>query len=76
VTDLCEMLRRLLDAEHLQVVEPGVLEQAITSFERSSVGFADCLALAEASLQKREPLVTFDRRLGKLPGVHLLGRSR
>ena len=41
---------------------------ALAEFERGSVGFADCLILAQARATGA-PLLTFDEKLGRLQGA-------
>ncbi|WP_293367479.1 PIN domain-containing protein [Nevskia sp.] len=63
--------------DHLHVNRAYLLESepaftaALTQFRSSAAGFADCLILASARIREAA-LLTFDRKLGRLPGTQLL----
>jgi predicted nucleic-acid-binding protein len=48
------------------------IQAALTLFEAASCGFPDCLVVARHARRGCEFTATFDRRMGKLPGVKLL----
>lgn len=58
-------------AFHLQRRE--VFQAALENYLAANTDFADCMILAESASAGHE-LVTFDRKLGKLPGARLLAR--
>ncbi|MBL8224365.1 MAG: hypothetical protein JNM50_03455 [Chromatiales bacterium] len=63
----------LLDHASLTVQDPDVVAAALEAFrERPAAGFSDCLIRAIASRQGHLPLGSFDRALGRLPGVQRL----
>jgi predicted nucleic-acid-binding protein len=58
-------------AFHLQRRE--VFQAALQNYLAANTDFADCMILAESASAGHE-LVTFDRKLGKLPGARLIPR--
>ena len=58
-------------AFHLQRRE--VFQSALQNYLAAHADFADCMILAESAGAGHE-LATFDRKLGKLPGVRLIPR--
>lgn len=58
-------------AFHLQ--RPDVFQAAFQHYLAGHADFADCMILAESKSAGHE-LATFDRKLGKLPGVRLIPR--
>ncbi len=70
--DKNEVLKALkhLAAHHAFVLQyPDSFDTALNNFQNSNADFADCLILAESQKQGYQ-LVTFDKKLGKLTGVH------
>ena len=57
-------------AFHLQ--HPDSFAAALALFGETSLGFSDCLILAEAR-SVEAPLLTFDRKLGKEDGARRVG---
>lgn len=70
---IATVMDMLLDHASLTVQEPDVVAAALASFRaRPAAGFSDCLILAIAGRQGHLPLGSFDRALGRLPGVQRL----
>ncbi len=60
----------LLDHQTMVVQDADVVKQALAQYrQHPSLGFSDCLILETAQAAGHEPLGSFDRRLGKLPGA-------
>jgi predicted nucleic-acid-binding protein len=70
---IATVMGMLLDHASLTVQDPDVVAAALEAFrERPAAGFSDCLILAIARRQGHLPLGSFDRALGRLPGVQRL----
>ena len=65
-------LRSVLEEIAFTFEQREAVEQAVSLFEQSSCGFSDCLVAAKHALLGCELTATFDRAMGKLPGVKLL----
>ena len=61
--ELIETLRSLLDNARLAFENRSVLSQAVSGFESSSAGFADCLIIAKNAAAGCHHTATFDRAL-------------
>ena len=46
--------------------------KALDYYRKNNVGFSDCIILAEIEEKKAMPLITFDKKLGKLDNTYLL----
>jgi predicted nucleic-acid-binding protein len=67
------MLDLLLTNPDLTIQDPDVVRAAVAHLRaHPGVEFADCMILETARKGGCLPLVTFDRRLAKLPGVERL----
>jgi predicted nucleic-acid-binding protein len=70
---LARSIDMLLNHQHLTVQEPEVVASALRHFQaKLALGFSDCLILEVARRSGHLPLGTFDRDLGRLPGVQRL----
>lgn len=67
--DVVQTLEHLLANAAFTVDQEQRCSTALQLFRESSVGFSDCLILADCQARKL-PLHTFDKRLAKLPGAH------
>jgi len=67
------LLEMLLDADGFAFQDPNVIQVALAHHRWSTADFSDCLILAIAQSAAAAPLATFDRKLGRLPGVQRLG---
>src|SRR5215471_17839774 len=66
-------IEMLLNHKDLTLEESEVVAKALEIFRRRpTLGFSDCLMLEVARKAGHLPLGTFDRNLGKLPGVERL----
>jgi predicted nucleic-acid-binding protein len=70
------VVEMLLDTDGLEVQDVGVVQAALAHHRSSHADLADCLVLAIAARAGAGPLGTFDKKLGKLPGVRRLGTRR
>ena len=61
----------LLSHKDLTLQDADAVTAALSHFrKRPALGFSDCLVLEASRKAGHLPLGTFDRRLGKLEGVH------
>lgn len=66
-------VQMLLNHESLSVADADVVRAALEHFRRRpSLGFSDCLTVEVARAAGHQPIGTFDRDLGKLPGAQRL----
>lgn len=65
-------VRSLLDETAFAFEDREAVAAAISLFETSSCGFADCLVVAKHARQGCDFNATFDRGMRKLPGVKVL----
>jgi predicted nucleic-acid-binding protein len=68
------LLEMLVDTDGFALQDPNVVQAALAHHRASTADFSDCLILAIAQSAAAQPLATFDRKLGRLPGVQRLGR--
>jgi predicted nucleic-acid-binding protein len=67
------LIEMVLDTDGFSVQDPSVVQAALVHHGASMADFPDCLILAIAQSASAVPLASFDRKLGKLPGVRRLG---
>lgn len=65
-------VRSLLEETAFAFEDREAVAAALTLFEASSCGFADCLVVATHARQGCDFMATFDRGMRKLPGVKVL----
>ena len=65
-------VRSLLEETAFAFEDREAVATALTLFETSSCGFADCLVVAKHARQGCDLTATFDRGMRKLPGVEVL----
>jgi predicted nucleic-acid-binding protein len=65
-------VRSLLDEVAFAFEDREAVLLAVSMFERSSCGFADCLVAARHARLGCDFTATFDRRMRKLPGVRVI----
>ena len=71
--DIAEAVEMLLNHATLTLQLSDVVAAALELFRlKPALGFADCLILAMARSSGHLPLGTFDRKLARLDGAHLL----
>ncbi len=63
----------LLETQELEFQSENAVEWALHLFRQGSAEFADCLHAGLGAMQGRSPLLTFDQKAAKLPGVELIG---
>jgi len=69
-----EAIEMMLDLPNAVLQDAEAVEEALSLFHgRPALGFSDCLIIALARKTGNLPLGTFDRRLAKVDGAHLLG---
>lgn len=67
--EILALLEALLGNGDLHLQEEGVVRAAVGLFRASRADFSDCLVLETARAHGHLPLVTFDRKLGRLKGT-------
>ncbi len=65
----------LLETREVDFQSERSMEQALHLYRRGKAEFADCLHAAECMSAGRAPMLSFDAKAAKLPGVQLLGAS-
>jgi predicted nucleic-acid-binding protein len=63
---------RLLEAREIEFQNESVIEVTLSLYADNNADFADCLHIASAQMEGREPLVTFDRKASRIEGAILL----
>ena len=69
--ELLGALTHLRDNEAFVLQRKEMFVDALTLFENTAAGFADCVILAECRAMDAD-LATFDKKLGRLPGARLV----
>lgn len=72
--ELAAALDRLLGNQSFVLQEADIFRAALDGFRAGPADFPDYVILMQARAQHVE-LATFDRKLGKLPGTHLVKPS-
>ena len=68
--DIAIAIDMLLSHQHLTLQDPDVVSAALAHFRKKpALGFSDCLLLEIARKAGHLPLGSFDRDLGRLPGI-------
>jgi predicted nucleic-acid-binding protein len=62
----------LLETRELEFQSEQALERALHWFKQGTAEFADCLHAAECTSADYAPMLSFDARAARLPGVRLL----
>lgn len=70
--EIARTVHALLDNASIALESPSAVKSALTYFEAGSADFPDCLIIAKASQAGCSQTLSFDRRMGALPGVQLL----
>lgn len=70
--DIARTVHALLDNASIALESPALVRQALASFEPGSADFPDCLIVAKATGKGCSRILSFDQRMGALPGVELL----
>ena len=65
-------LAAMLESREFEFQDEAALEQALHYYRRERVDFAECLHLGCAAAAGQLPLMTFDRRAGKVDGITVL----
>ena len=63
----------LLETQELEFQSEPAIEWALHLFRQGSAEFADCMHAGLCATTGRSPLLTFDKKAAKLPGVELIG---
>jgi len=70
---IATVVEMLLDHEHLTLQDADCVARALEHFRRRpTLGFSDCLVLANAHKAGHLPLGTFDKDLARLPDTQRL----
>jgi predicted nucleic-acid-binding protein len=67
--DLGAVIGQLLAGADFVLERPAEIATALVDYRSSRADFADCVLLANARAAGMLPLVTFDRRLARVPGT-------
>lgn len=70
--DIARCVRALLDNATLALESPAAVREALARYESGSADFPDCLIVAKAAAAGCGRVLSFDRRMAKLPGVGIL----
>lgn len=70
--DIAGIVRALLDNASIALESPAVVKSALVYFDTGRADFPDCLIVAKAGQVGCSHTISFDRRMGQLPGVELL----
>ena len=70
---IAEALLNLTASDTLVVEHSDDVAAAAYRFRQGGVGFADLMILRATERANSTPLLTFDRRLARMPGAELLG---
>jgi predicted nucleic-acid-binding protein len=70
--DIARTVRALLDNASITLESPLAVRDALARFETGSADFPDCLIVAKATGVGCSRILSFDQRMGSLPGVELL----
>lgn len=65
-------LNALLETRGLELQFEGAIERALHAYRNGSVEFADCLHAGLCGAAERLPMLTFDVKAARLPGVALV----
>jgi predicted nucleic-acid-binding protein len=70
--DIASTVHALLDNASIALESPTAVKSALVCFEAGSADFPDCLIVAKAGQAGCSHTLSFDKRMGLLPGVELL----
>jgi predicted nucleic-acid-binding protein len=70
--EIALIVRALLDNASVTLESPAAAKTALGHFEAGKANFPDCLIVAKSSLAGCSQTLSFDRRMGSLPGVQRL----
>lgn len=70
--DIARTVHALLDNAGIALESPTAVKSAPIYFEAGSADFPDCLIVAKAGQVGCSHTLSFDKRMGLLPGVELL----
>ena len=70
--DIARTVHALLNNASINLESPTAVKDALGYFEAGSADFPDCLIVAKASEVGCSHTLSFDQRIGSLPGVQLL----
>ncbi len=73
-TEVATALEGLLSASEIAVEAADDVGRALFRYREGRFGFADLMIAAAARRADAMPLVTFDRKAARIPGVELLER--
>ena len=73
--EIAAAIRALLNVAKLEIESADEIHTAVTDFEGSTAGFADCLLARTNRSTGCEYTITFDRKAARLPGFKLLRRA-
>jgi len=69
---LLNTLTALLETQELEFQSEDAIEQALAFYRQGQADFADCLHASHCAVHERSPMLSFDRKAQRLPGVAAL----
>ena len=69
---LLQVFNALLETQELLLEAEAAVEWALHLYRQGSAEFADCLHAGLSAASGHAPLLTFDQKAAKLPGIELL----
>lgn len=70
--DIARTVHALLDNASIALESPTAVKRALVHFETGNADFPDCLIVAKAGQVGCSHTLSFDKRMGSLPGVQLI----
>jgi len=70
--DIARTVHALLGNASIALESPAAVKNALVYFETGSADFPDCLIVAKAGQVGCSHTLSFDKRMGPLPGVQLI----
>ncbi len=72
-TSVLQAFNALLETQELEFQAEAAIEWALHLYREGPAEFADCMHAGLCSTIGQVPLLTFDQKAAKLPGVQLIG---
>lgn len=69
---LLQIFNALLETQELQLESEAAVEWALHLYREGFADFADCLHAGLSATSGHAPLLTFDQKAAKLPGIELI----
>ncbi|MDR9418982.1 PIN domain-containing protein [Gracilimonas sp.] len=69
---IAALISTMLESSDFELEDESIVANSLSLFEKSNVGFADCLISEVNKHHDRNPTFTFDKKASKLKGMKLL----